>query len=126
MEAAPSPSRDARALGPDREGRRDLVLLESEPITISMARPLHREFVWIALVCAAFIAAWASVWAADHTDCDENGALALVLIGLGAVAVIAAVRAIGARLRWGIALAIPYAVGVYVVIALHAIGNCTA
>lgn len=75
---------------------------------------------------AAFIAAWASVWTADRTGCHENGALALVFLGLGTVAVIAAVRAMGARLRWGIALAIPYAIGVYVVIAAHAIGNCTS
>ena len=91
-----------------------------------MERPLHGQFLWVLPGFAAFVAGWASVWAADHTECDENGALAVFFIGLGAVAVIAAVRAIGARLRWGVALAIPYAVGVYVVIALHAIGNCTS
>ena len=85
----------------------------------------HREFVSVLLVGVAAVAAWASVWAEGRTDCDESGTLAFVFIGLGSVALIGATRVIDMRLRWGIALTLAYALVVYVVVAAHAIGDCT-
>ncbi len=86
----------------------------------------YRMPIWVALTGVAFLIGWAAVVAVDHTDCDESGTIPLLLLGLGVVAVIAAMRVAGARLRWGIVAAIPYAAGVYFILVLHSIGQCTA
>jgi hypothetical protein len=103
-----------------------VVTLQAGADRKQMTRPWYREVAWIVLLCAAFAAAVASVWVGDRIDCDENGAPALAVLGLGAIAVVAATWSMGVRLRWGLVWAVLYALGVYVYLAAQALGNCTA
>jgi hypothetical protein len=80
----------------------------------------------VALAGAALAAAWAALRVEESTECNENGWLMIVFIGLGAAAVIAGVRLAGARLRWGVVAAIPYGAIVFLIAAAHAIGHCTS
>lgn len=85
-----------------------------------------RKFGAVALAAVALVAVRASMWAVDSTDCDESGVPALFFIGIGALAVFAAVGVAGARLRWAIVAAIPYAAVVFAIDGAVSIGNCTS